>query len=68
MILFENFNRLNSLIPAVFESIEFWVPIKIDQSKAEVTPDELTNSISFKIPYITNDGLYKGVFSCRVRK
>lgn len=68
LLLFENFSSIDTIMPKVFDTIEYWVPIKIDRSNTQVTPDEDNHAISFQIPYITNDGLIAGMFARRIRR
>ena len=67
-VLFENFNQLDSVMDAVFNTIEFWVPIKIDRGNAEVEADEDHNALLFRIPYVSNNGLIAGIFARRISK
>lgn len=67
-VLFENFSKLDELTTSIFDTIEFWVPIKIIREEADIEADEFNHSISFKIPYVSNDGLITGIFTRRIRK
>ena len=68
LLLFENFSQADELMPRVFDTIEYWVPIKIDRGNADIVKDEFNHVITFKIPYISNDGLIQGIFARRIRK
>ena len=67
-VLFENFSQLDELTTMIFDTIEFWVPVKIDRSHADIETDEYSHTLSFKIPYASNDGLITGIFTRRIRK
>lgn len=64
-VLFENFSRADELINYVFSYIEAWVPVTIDRKSAEIEKDEDNNAISFRISYVSNNGLIKGTFARR---
>ena len=68
LLLFENFSQADELMPRVFDTIEYWVPVKIDRGNADIVKDEFNHVITFKIPYISNDGLIQGIFARRIRK
>jgi hypothetical protein len=67
-VLFENFSKLDELMTTIFDTIEYWVPIKINREEAEVEADEYNHTISFRIPYVSNDGLITSIFTRRIRK
>ena len=67
-LLFSNFSQIDTVMPQVFSVIEHWVPIKIDSANAKVTPDENNLTLTFQIPYVSNDGLISGIFARRIRK
>ena len=67
-LLFSNFSQIDTVMPQVFSVIEHWVPIKIDSVNAKVTPDENNLTLTFQIPYVSNDGLISGIFARRIRK
>ena len=65
-LLFENSSNIESLMPTVYDTIETWVPIKIDRSKTNVQVDANAQSISFQIPYTSNNGVIAGIFGRRI--
>ena len=65
-VLFENFSQLDAVMSLIFDTIEFWVPIRIDRSNTKVETDEDNNTISFQIPYISNNGMVAGLFARRI--
>jgi hypothetical protein len=65
-VLFENFSRLEAVMSLIFDTIEFWVPIQIDRTNTKVEADEDNNTISFQIPYISNNGMVAGIFARRI--
>lgn len=67
-VLFENFSNVDSLVDTIFDVIEYWVPIKIDRGNADIERDENNNALLFKIPYISNNGIIRGIFARRVLK
>lgn len=67
-VLFENFSKLDELTTTIFDTIEFWVPIKINRAEADIEANENEHTLSFKIPYVSNDGLITGIFTRRIRK
>lgn len=67
-ILFENTPYVPSMMEGVFDVIEYWVPIKIDRQNTDIQIDPDNNSISFKIPYVSNNGTITGYFSRRIYK
>lgn len=62
-ILFENHTQIDGLMTTVFDEIEFWVPVTIvrDETNIELIPNE--HSVSFQIPYVSNDGKIAHVFN-----
>lgn len=68
MLLFNNFSEADTIMPKIFDTIEYWVPITIDRSNTDVVPDEDNHTISFQIPYVSNDGMIAGMFARRIRK
>jgi hypothetical protein len=67
-ILFENHTQVNSILPSVFDQIEFWVPVTIYRDNVDLKIDESNHSISLQIPYISNDGKIKHIFSRVISK
>lgn len=67
-LLFQNISDVYTIMPQIFDIIEYWVPIKIDRSAANITTDPDNNSISFQISYVSNNGLCGGVFARRLIK
>lgn len=67
-MLFENPSRAKSLADSVFDIIEFWVPISINRAGTNVKVDPDTNSIEFRIPYKSNNGLIVGYFARRISR
>lgn len=68
LVLFDNFSNLDSIMSEVFDTIEYWVPIKIDRAKADIETDEINHVLMFKIPYVSNNGMISGLFARRIRK
>ena len=68
LLLFENFARMDELMPQVFDAIEYWVPIKIDRTNADIEKDEINHVLLFKIPYVSNNGMITGIFARRIKK
>lgn len=68
LLLFENFTRMDELMPQVFDAIEYWVPIKIDRTNADIEKDEINHVLLFKIPYVSNNGMITGIFARRIKK
>ena len=67
-ILFENHTQINAILPDVFDQIEYWVPVKIVRSKVNLEIDASNHSISLQLPYVSNDGTIKHVFSRVISK
>lgn len=67
-ILFDNFSNLDTIISTVFDTIEYWVPVTIDRSNAEIEADPDNNTLLFKIPYVSTNGLIKGIFARRISR
>lgn len=67
-VLFNNFSQLDTMMDAVFDTIEFWVPIKIDRSNAQVEADQDNNALLFQIPYVSNNGVISGIFARRISR
>ena len=67
-ILFENHTQIDGLISSVFDMIEFWVPVTIDRDNADVQTIPSEHSVSFRIPYISNDGKIAHIFSRVISK
>ena len=65
-IVFENKDKIDSLMTNVFDIIEYWVPIKIDRTDSDVAVNEDEHSVTFKIPYISNNGTIAGYFARRI--
>ena len=67
-VLFENHTQIDGLITTIFDEIEYWVPVTIvrDEAKVETIPSE--HSVSFQIPYISNDGKIAHIFSRIISK
>lgn len=68
LLLFENFARMDELMPQVFDAIEYWVPIKIDRTNADIEKDEINHVLLFKIPYVSNNGMITGIFARRIKR
>ena len=62
-MLFENYTEIDDIMQQIFDQIEFWVPITIIRNEAEIEKQEWEHLISFKIPYVSNNGMYKHVFN-----
>ena len=67
-ILFENSTQIDGLMTRVFDQIEYWVPITIYRDRAEIFTKPSEHQISFKIPYISNDGKIVNVFKRVISK
>jgi len=67
-ILFDNFSNLDTIISTVFDTIEYWVPVTIDRSNAEIEADPDNNTLLFKIPYVSTNGLISGIFARRISR
>lgn len=65
-VLFDNFSQLDTIVQVIFDTIEFWVPIKIDRVNAEVETDQDNHALTFKIPYVSSNGVISGVFARRI--
>lgn len=67
-VLFENHTQIDGLITTIFDEIEYWVPVTIvrDEAKVETIPSE--HSVSFQIPYVSNDGKIAHIFSRVISK
>ena len=67
-VLFENHTQIDGLITTIFDEIEYWVPVTIvrDEAKVETIPNE--HSVSFQIPYVSNDGKIAHIFSRVISK
>ena len=58
-ILFENVNQADNLMPAVYDKIENYIPIKINRGSAKVKTSAVNHSVSVSFVYSTNDGVIK---------
>lgn len=67
-VLFNNFSQLDTIMDAVFDTIEFWVPIRIDRGNAQVQADQDNNALLFQIPYVSNNGVIRGTFARRISR
>lgn len=67
-VLFNNFSQLDTIMETIFDTIEFWVPIKIDRDNAEVEADQDNNALLFQIPYVSNNGIISGIFARRISR
>ena len=67
-VLFENHTQIDGLINMVFDQIEFWVPVSIYRSEAEVKTIPNEHSVSFKIPYVSLDGKIVHIFNRIISK
>ena len=67
-VLFNNFSQLDTIMDAVFDTIEFWVPIRIDRGNAQVEADQDNNALLFQIPYVSNNGVVRGTFARRISR
>jgi phage baseplate assembly protein W len=67
-LLFENHTQMEGLMATVFDQIEYWVPITIFRDKAEVVISSSEHSVSFQIPYISNDGKIAHIFNRVISK
>ena len=67
-VLFENHTQIDGLINMVFDQIEYWVPITIYRSEAEVKAIPNEHSVSFKIPYVSLDGKIVHIFNRIISK
>lgn len=67
-VFFENHNRIDDLMSEVFDQIEYWVPVTILRDEAEIEVDPAYHNLSFQIPYISNDGKIKHIFSRVISK
>jgi hypothetical protein len=67
-ILFENHTQVNAILPDVFDQIEYWVPVKIYRDEVNLEIDAANHSISLQIPYISNDGTIRHIFSRVISK
>ena len=67
-VLFENFSQLDSVMSVVFDTIEYWVPVTIDRSEAQVEADPDNNTLTFRIPYVSSNGLIRGIFARRLSR
>lgn len=65
-LLFENSSNIESVMPYVYDTIEMWVPIKVDRENTKVQVDPNAQSISFQIPYTSNNGVIAGIFGRRI--
>ena len=65
-LLFENSTNIQSFMPMVYDTIELWVPIKIDRANTNVQVDADAQAISFQIPYTSNNGVIAGIFGRRI--
>ena len=59
---------IEGLINMVFDQIEFWVPVSIYRSEAEVKTIPNEHSVSFKIPYVSLDGKIVHIFNRIISK
>ena len=67
-VLFENFSQLDMIMGYVYDTIEFWVPVKIDRNNATVETDEDNHVLLFNVPYISNNGLISGLFARKISR
>lgn len=67
-VLFDNFSQLDTIMEVVFDTIEFWVPVRIDRSNAEIEADQDNNALLFRIPYVSNNGMIQGLFARRITR
>lgn len=67
-VLFENFSQLDSVMSVVFDTIEYWVPVTIDRSEAQVEADPDNHTLTFRIPYVSSNGLIRGIFARRLSR
>lgn len=65
-LLFENGGNVNAIMDTVFTNIEYWIPITIDRTNTDVQIDPDNHSVSFKIPYVSNNGTIVGYFARRL--
>lgn len=67
-LFFENSENAEEYIEKCIEKIELWIPIKVDRSNVDVSISSDKHEVSFKIPWITTDGLYIGMFNRIIEK
>lgn len=67
-VLFQNFDNVNAYVDKIFDIIEFWVPVKIDRSNAQIEAQPENHVVLFQIPYISNNGQISSCFARRIRK
>lgn len=67
-ILFENSNNVTALMENVFDVIEYWVPIQIARGDTDIQVDPDAHVITFKIPYISNNGTITGYFARKISR
>jgi phage baseplate assembly protein W len=67
-ILFENHTQVNAIMPEVYDQIEYWVPVKIYRDKVNLEIDAANHCIRLQIPYISNDGTIRHIFSRVISK
>ena len=67
-VLFENFSNVDSLVNTIFDVIEYWVPIKVDRPNAQIETDPDNHALLFRIPYVSNNGIIRGIFARKVLK
>ena len=68
MIYVPIFSQLDTIMEVVFDTIEFWVPVRIDRSNAEIEADQDNNALLFRIPYVSNNGMIQGIFARRITR
>lgn len=67
-LLFENMDNIDEMVSYIFDQIEFWVPITIIRTDAEVEHNPSEHTLAFKIPYVSNDGRIYHVFNRLITK
>lgn len=67
-LLFENHTHVNSIMPDVYDQIEYWVPVKIARNKVNLEIDPANHRISLQLPYVSNDGTITHIFSRVISK
>jgi phage baseplate assembly protein W len=65
-LLFENSSNIDNIMPYVYDTIEVWVPVKIDRANTKVSVDPNAQCVSFQIPYVSNNGVIAGIFGRRI--
>lgn len=67
-LVFENEETVRNNMDGVFDIIEYWVPIKISRSNADIEVNTDEHAISFKIPYVSNNGTIVGYFARKIMR